>query len=169
LDKRLVRGLDYYTRTTFEVQTSMLGAQSAVAGGGRYDGLVEALGGPATPAIGFAIGFDRLVEILSQDLTIEASRPALFIAALGSEPKQMAFQWSAVLAHDGFYVEMEHADKSLKAQMKRANRSNAGHVLIVGESELEQGKAVLRNMDTKEQIELPLEGIVETLKSHLRR
>ncbi len=169
LDKRLVRGLDYYTRTTFEVQTTMLGAQSAVAGGGRYDGLVEALGGPSTPAIGFAIGFDRLVEILSQDLTIEAVKPALFIAALGQEAKQAAFQWSAVLANDGYYVEMEHADKSLKAQMKRANRSGAGHVLIVGEAELEQGKAVLRNMDTKEQADLPFEGLVEALKSYLRR
>lgn len=168
LDKRLVRGLDYYTRTTFEVQTTMLGAQSAVAGGGRYDGLVQTLGGPATPAIGFAVGFDRLVEILSHDLTIEPLKPTLFVAALGAQAKQIGFQLSAELANAGYYVEMEHADKSLKAQMKRANRSGAEHVLIVGESELEQGEVVLRNMQTKEQVQLALEGLPETLKPYLR-
>lgn len=163
LDKRLVRGLDYYTRTAFEIQTRMLGAQSAVAGGGRYDGLVESLGGPSTPAIGFAIGFDRLVEILGQSLQAEASKPALFIAALGDAAKEATAIWCAALSAAGIHVEMEYAGKSLKAQMKRANRLGAGEVLIVGESELQQGKAMLRDMATKEQTELALEGLEGTL------
>jgi len=167
LDKRLVRGLDYYTRTTFEIQTTALGAQSAVAGGGRYDGLVQALGGPATPAIGFAIGFDRLVEILGQQTQITTARPALFIAAIGDAARAAAFDWSLRLGGAGLYVEMEHGDKSLKAQMKRANRLDAGHVLIVGENELAAGKAVLRDMATKEQTELPIDGIVDTLRQRL--
>jgi histidyl-tRNA synthetase len=167
LDKRLVRGLDYYTRTTFEIQTDVLGAQSAVAGGGRYDGLVEALGGPATPAIGFAVGVDRLVEILGQSLTIEAPKPALFIAALGQAARQAAFYWCAELAAAGLYVEMEHGDKSLKSQMKRADRLGAARVLIVGEAELAAGKANLRDMATKEQTEVVLAGLVDALKKKL--
>lgn len=163
LNKRLVRGLDYYTRTTFEMQTTALGAQSAVAGGGRYDGLVESLGGPATPAIGFAIGFDRLVEILGQQVTMTAAPPALYIAALGDAAKALAFQWAAALAEAGTHVEMEHGDKSLKAQMKRADRLNADHVLIVGEAELAAGKALLRDMQTKAQTELSIEDLLAAL------
>jgi len=169
LDKRLVRGLDYYTRTTFEMQTTMLGAQSAVAGGGRYDGLVEALGGPAMPAIGFAVGFDRLVDILSRNMTVEPPRLSLFIAALGDTARESAFLWSAALGEAGIRVEMEHADKSLKAQMKRANRLGAAHVLMVGDAELAEHKAVLRDMETKEQIDIPLDGLIDTLKKNLRR
>ncbi len=166
-DKRLVRGLDYYTRTTFEMQTTSLGAQSAVAGGGRYDGLVEALGGPSIPAIGFAIGFDRLVEIVGQ---IEKPAPKaiqLYIAALGADAQKQAFEWLSELAVAGVSAEMDYADRSLKSQMKRADRLNAGHVLIVGESELQKGTAVLRDMSTKEQQELPIEDLVSNLQKIL--
>jgi histidyl-tRNA synthetase len=161
LNKRLVRGLDYYTRTAFEIQTTALGAQSAVAGGGRYDGLVKSLGGPDTPAIGFAIGFDRLAEILGQLQEAPASGPALFIAALGPQAQQKAFEWLSKLGAKGLSVEMDYADRSLKAQMKRANRLNAGHVLIAGESELQKGTVVLRNMATKKQQEIALGGLVQ--------
>ena len=163
LNKRLVRGLDYYTRTAFEIQTTALGAQSAVAGGGRYDGLVKALGGPDTPAIGFAIGFDRLAEILGQLQQSEEAGPALFLAALGPQAQEKAFEWLSVLGAGGMSVEMDYADRSLKAQMKRANRLNAGHVLIVGESELQNGTAVLRNMATKAQQEVPLDGLAQNV------
>jgi histidyl-tRNA synthetase len=163
LNKRLVRGLDYYTRTAFEIQTTALGAQSAVAGGGRYDGLVKALGGPDTPAIGFAIGFDRLAEILGNLQQSEEAGPALFLAALGPQAQEKAFEWLSMLGAGGMSVEMDYADRSLKAQMKRANRLNAGHVLIVGESELQNGTAVLRNMATKEQQEVPLDGLAQNV------
>ncbi|BBO67851.1 histidine--tRNA ligase [Desulfosarcina alkanivorans] len=163
VDKQLVRGLDYYTRTAFEIQTGALGAQSAVAGGGRYDGLVGSLGGPEMPAIGFAIGFDRLAEIVSTTTPAAVRTPDLFIAALGKPAKKLAFGWSTALGLKGIGAAMEYGDKSLKAQMKRANRLGAGRVLIVGESELASGAAVLRDMSTKTQITLPLDGIIDSL------
>jgi histidyl-tRNA synthetase len=167
LDKRLVRGLDYYTRTTFEIQTDVLGAQSAVAGGGRYDGLVEALGGPPTPAIGFAVGFDRLVEIVGQQTRIESARPALYIAALGEAAREIAFRCTIELGSAGIFAEIEHGERSLKAQMKRADRLGAAQVMILGEAELAAGKAVLRDMRTRVQTEMPLEGLAEKLAALL--
>jgi histidyl-tRNA synthetase len=169
LDKRLVRGLDYYTRTTFEIQTGMLGAQSAVAGGGRYDGLVESLDGPPTPAIGFAIGFDRLVEILGQHTRITQAPPVVYIAALGDAAKSIAFHCSIALGSAGLHAEMEYGEKSLKAQMKRADRLGAPQVLILGDAELAAGKALLRNMSTRAQSELAIEGLAQKLVELLGR
>jgi histidyl-tRNA synthetase len=167
-DKKLVRGLDYYTRTTFEIQTGALGAQSAIAGGGRYDLLVRELGGPDIPAIGFAIGFDRLVEIaLQQERDLDRG-PDLFIAALGETCRKTAFNWSCDLNRAGFSSEMELSDKSLKSQMKRANRLNAARVLIVGDNELAAGEVVLRDMKTKAQRMVPIEGLVKTIEKTIR-
>ncbi len=163
VDSQLVRGLDYYSRTAFEIQTGALGAQSAVAGGGRYDGLVGSLGGPEIPAIGFAIGFDRLAEIVAQSAPVAMRTPKLFIASLGEQAQKRAFGWATALGLRGIGVAMEYGGKSLKAQMKQANRQGAGQVLIVGESELLAGKAVLRNMADKTQQEISIDGIVETL------
>lgn len=163
VDKQLVRGLDYYTRTAFEIQTGALGAQSALAGGGRYDGLVGALGGPQIPAIGFAIGFDRLAEVVSLSTPAAIRTPELFIAALGEPAQKLAFEWSTALGLKGIGATMEYGNKSLKAQMKQANRLGAERVLIVGESELESGAVVLRDMATKTQREIPVSTIVDTL------
>ncbi|MBC2711447.1 MAG: histidine--tRNA ligase [Desulfosarcina sp.] len=163
VDKQLVRGLDYYTRTAFEIQTGALGAQSAIAGGGRYDELIESLGGPQIPAIGFAIGLDRLAEIVSLNTPAAVRTPDLFIAALGERAKKLAFEWSTALGLKGIGATMEYGDKSLKAQMKQANRLGAGGVLIVGETELESGAVVLRNMATKTQSEVPIAGIINKL------
>ena len=163
VDKQLVRGLDYYTRTAFEIQTDTLGAQSAVAGGGRYDGLVGSLGGPQVPAIGFAIGLDRLAEIVSLNTPAAVRTPDLFIATLGEPAKKLAFEWSTPLGLKGIGTTMEYGNKSLKAQMKQANRVGAKRVLIVGESELESGVVVLRDMATKTQSEIPVSTIVDTL------
>jgi len=168
LDKGLVRGLDYYTRTTFEIQTGALGAQNAIAGGGRYDRLVSELGGPEIPAIGFAIGFDRLVEVARQQERSLDHGPDLFIAALGEKSRQVAFEWSCDLNRAGISTDMEFADKSLKSQMKRANRLNAAHVLIVGENELASGEIILRNMDTKEQSALSMGGLVKSITDRIR-
>ncbi len=167
LDKRLVRGLDYYTRTTFEIHTAALGAQSAVAGGGRYDGLIELLGGPPTPGVGFAVGFDRLAEIVALQQA-DFSRPAqLFIAALGPTAQASAFDWQIALGEAGFQVEMDYADHSLKAQMKRADRLRARRVLIVGDNELQTGEAMLRDMATREQTPVALDRLVDTLRQSL--
>jgi histidyl-tRNA synthetase len=168
VDPRLVRGLDYYTRTTFEIQTGSLGAQSAIAGGGRYDGLVKALGGPQQPATGFAIGLDRLAEVTALNSADYSIKPDLFIAALGDESQAKAFHWICQFGPLGLKAEMDYGNKSLKSQMKRANRMDAKHVLIVGDNELQSGSAILRNMSTKEQMDIPLEGLVMALKDKLK-
>jgi len=168
IDKRLVRGLDYYTRTTFEIQTGSLGAQSAVAGGGRYDGLVKALGGPHTPATGFAVGFDRLAEITGLNRNDFIKTPDIYLAALGEKSLSLAFEWKSALCLEGIKTEMDFGDKSLKSQMKRADRLGATHVLIVGDNEIKQGSVILRNMITKEQISIPIERVVENIKANLR-
>ncbi len=164
VDKRLVRGLDYYTRTTFEIQTTSLGAQSAVAGGGRYDGLIKMLGGPDIPGIGFAIGLDRLAEIVAMNHPPIENKPKLFIAALGQKAQDKAFQWSCALGLDGIRVESDMANGSLKSQMKKADRCGADYVLMLGDKELEDGAAVLRNMLNKEQETIPIDNILNNLK-----
>jgi histidyl-tRNA synthetase len=163
VDKRLVRGLDYYTRATFEIQTGALGAQSAVAGGGRYDKLVKELGGPDLPATGFAIGFDRLAEIVGLQAGDYQPRPDLFLAALGERSRALAFEWCCRLGREGVRVEMEFGDKSLKSLMKSADRLGAAHVLMIGDKELEDKVALLRDMGTKEQIAVPFDGVIEAV------
>ena len=160
VDRSLVRGLDYYTRTAWEIQTTTLGAQSAVAGGGRYDKLVAELGGPPTPAIGFAIGFDRLVEVLEQ---IEAPKEKpldLFIVSLGDTAVEKAYLWSCELNRNNVRTELDFRGKSMKALMKRADKLKASYVLIAGENELAQNTVLLRNMATTEQVSLKLDHLV---------
>jgi len=156
LDPRLVRGLDYYTRTTFEAVAGELGAQNAVAGGGRYDGLVEQLGGPATGAIGFAFGLERLALLLP-DLEDHAG-PELFIAAMGEAPRSLAFLAAAELRRRGHWVEMSPTDKSLKAQMRQANKMNAQKVLILGTQEMADDQGQIKDMQSGEQMPLALGG-----------
>jgi len=170
VDKSLVRGLDYYTRTAWEIQTTSLGAQSAVAGGGRYDGLVKELGGPQTPAIGFAIGFDRLVEVMEQLDKNSVEKPLdLFIVSLGNTAMEKGYIWSCELNQTGIRTEMDFRGKSLKALMKRANKLNARYVLIAGENELIENSVILRNMNTKEQVSLSLETLVPELIKILKK
>jgi len=163
VNSHLMRGLDYYTRTTFEVQTQELGAQNAVAGGGRYDNLMKEFGGPDIPSIGFAIGEERVVELLEEHFTGEETGPDLFIAALGKEAEDRAFIWLQELRKGGLQCEMEYQSFGLKAQMRHADRLKARKVLIVGEDELAKGKGILRDMFTKEQIEVPLDRVVDEL------
>jgi histidyl-tRNA synthetase len=167
VDKNLVRGLDYYARTTFEIQTESLGAQNAVAGGGRYDGLVSELGGPDIPATGFAIGFDRLTELTGLKADQFYRTPDIFVAALGAKSRRQAFEWVCALGDKGINAELDFATKSLKSQMKRADRLAAGHVLIVGDDELKKGAAILRNMETKDQVSIPFDGLVESIKKRI--
>lgn len=163
VNPRLVRGLDYYTRTAFEIQTERLGAQNAVAGGGRYDGLVRQLGGPDHPAIGFAIGVERLIALMNEVREPEQPAPSLFVAALGDEAARKAFAWVTALRKAGLRVETDYAARSLKSQMKRADRLGAPRVLIVGGNELASGKGLLRDMETKAQEEIPLDDLVERI------
>jgi len=167
LNHRLVRGLDYYTRTTFEIQTERLGSQNAVIGGGRYDGLVKQLGGPDHPGIGFAIGIERLVTLMDEAKEPEMAVPDLFIAGLGETAERKAFNWVNELRRSGIWVEMEYASKGLKAQMKKAGRLGAKKVFIVGDDELVSGKGILRDMGTKVQQEVALDNLVDNLKKML--
>ncbi len=155
INQRLVRGLDYYVRTTFEIKASGLGAQDTVAAGGRYDGLLKALGGPDLPGIGFAIGIERLLLITK--LWQELKRPLhLYVIALGEKP----YQYILPLVHDlrlrGFFIEIDHQGRSLKAQLRQANKLNACFTLIIGEDEMATNKAILRDMRTGLQEDLPL-------------
>ncbi len=166
INNRMVRGLDYYTRTTFEMVTGSLGAQNAVAAGGRYDGLIEELGGPALPGIGFAMGVERLVLLL-QERDISVPPPALFIAALGDNAVSAAFTIMHKLQRQGIHVEMDFGGKSLKAQMRRANKLGCRYTLLLGEDELASGTAQLKNMNDSSQNTLQLAGIEEQLRTVL--
>ncbi|MCF6245845.1 MAG: histidine--tRNA ligase [Desulfobacula sp.] len=164
VDKSLVRGLDYYTRTAWEIQTTTLGAQSALAGGGRYDGLVKEIGGPQTPGIGFAIGFDRLVEVLEQIETAPKPNPLdLFVVCLGKDAMEKGYHWSCELNQKNIRTDIDFRGKSLKALMKRANKLDAEYVLIVGENELHDNAIILRNMQTKEQKTFSVETLIDEL------
>jgi len=144
LNIRMVRGLDYYTRTTFEMTTGQLGSQSAVAAGGRYDGLISALGGPEIPGIGFAIGLERVALLLSQREFM--STPDLFIASLGAGERECAFRLMDGLMSSRVRVEMDYEGKSLKSQMRRADKLKARYSVVIGQNELTSGTAVFKRM-----------------------
>ena len=167
VNPRLVRGLDYYTRTTFELVMEHAGAQNTVAAGGRYDGLVQEIGGPAVPGIGFALGVERAISLMDTS-TLVPTRPRLFVAALGNEAAARLLPAIHALRNGGVTVETDHGGGSLKSQMKKADRSGAAFTLIVGEQELASNTAVLRNMATKEQIAVSLPEVIEELRDKLR-
>ena len=160
INNRMVRGLDYYTRTTFELVTGLLGAQSAVAAGGRYDGLISDLGGPAIPGIGFAMGVERVALLL--DAKEFLTRPDLFIVALGDEAQERAFALMCALQRAGVAVEIDYEGKSLKSQLRRSDKYNSRYSLIIGGDELVRGTAVLKEMDrgTQEDVALQAEMVL---------
>jgi histidyl-tRNA synthetase len=164
LNPRMVRGLDYYTRTAFEVVSYGLGAQNAVTGGGRYDNLFQEIGGLDVPGIGFAVGVERLISLLPKEKEFNRY-PRLFVAVLGKEGYKEAFKLISQLHLEGIWAELDYEGKSLKSQMRRADKLKARYALILGEEELKKGKAVLRNMGDKSQEEIPIDGLVSTLKA----
>ncbi|RLA80376.1 MAG: histidine--tRNA ligase [Deltaproteobacteria bacterium] len=165
VNPRMVRGLDYYTRTAFEVVAEGLGAQNAVAAGGRYDRLVSELGGPDIPGIGFAIGMERLLLLIPP----EPAPPTalLFIAALGEEAQRMAFRWSWALKLQGLPTMVDYRGRSLKAQLRRADKFAIPFVAIVGEDEIAQGQVILRDMKKGTQERVPLQGFPEEVLKRL--
>ncbi|MBI4495376.1 MAG: histidine--tRNA ligase [Deltaproteobacteria bacterium] len=163
LNPRLVRGLDYYTRTAFEVVAGDLGAQNAVCGGGRYDGLAEEIGGPPVPGIGFAIGMERLITLLGEKGEL-VRRPRVFLALLGEAAWRRGFILARDLRAAGIWTELDYEGKSLKSQMRRADRLGSRFVVILGEEELRRERAVLRDLAAKTQEEVPLSEIVGKVK-----
>ena len=153
INPRLVRGLDYYTKTAFEIQYAPLGAQSAVCGGGRYDGLIAECGGQPTPGIGFAIGIERVLLALEKQQLLPAPNTAIdvFVAPLGAETQAVAFQILTEVRKAKLAADMDYNNRSLKAQMKYANKYPAKFVALIGQDELAQNKVMLKNMETGSQ------------------
>jgi len=162
LDFRLVRGLDYYTRTAYEITSDQLGAQDALCGGGRYDLLVEELGGDATPAVGFAAGMERLMMVLEkigwQPTTPKA--PIIFLAPLGEAAVLWAVQAAAQLRQNGMTVEMDLLNRGLKAQLREANRQQARFAVIVGDNELQTQHAAVRDLTSSQQTEVAFVDLI---------
>lgn len=166
-DSRLVRGLDYYTKTAFEIKYPPLGAQSAVAGGGRYDGLIEEMGGNPTPAVGFATGLERLLLALeSQNLLPEKNRSVdAYVVALGETAQAEGFKLLNSLRQQGLSAAMDFAGRSMKAQMKQANKLGAKYSVILGEDEISEGVVMLRSMEDSSQAKVPMNQVAEKIKA----
>ncbi len=173
VDPRIVRGLDYYTKTVFEIVTGTANGELTVCGGGRYDKLVEEIGGPSIPAVGFGMGIERvlmLLDALEEDeclLQIEDETPEVFVACLNKSLSLQAFAMTQNFRNAGLRAEMDHQGRSLKAQFKYADKLSAKFIAILADDELARGVVKLRNMSTKEEWEVPLESAPEALKERL--
>jgi histidyl-tRNA synthetase len=166
---RLVRGLDYYTRTTFEFLHDGLGAQSAVGGGGRYDGLAEEIGGPALPGIGWALGVDRTVLALeAEGVEVPAASVCdVFFVPLGEAAKRRSVLYVAELRRDGVPADLAYGDRGMKGAMKAADRSGASYAVVLGDRDLEAGEAQLKDLRSHEQTAVRLDDLISTLKGKL--
>ena len=163
IDHRLVRGLDYYCRTTFEVVSGSIGAQAAVAGGGRYDGLVKSVGGPDVPGVGFACGMERLALMLGDE---EAPRPDFYAVAMDAQSRDLSFGLVQRLRNRGLKGEMNFSDAGFKGLMRQADKSNARFCCIMGPDEAAAGAVVVKNMDSGEQQTLSLDAAADFLAAN---
>jgi histidyl-tRNA synthetase len=168
INPKMVRGLDYYTKTTFEVTSTYLGAQNAVVGGGRYDHLIRDLGGPDIPGIGFAVGCERLLSLMVPGAAPENPSPMLFIAPLGDEAHRWAFVICNKLRMKGLAVEMEYGEKSLKVLMKRADKLNSRFTLLVGDREFSEKQVQLRDMKNGTQQSIGINNLEEALIHYIK-
>ena len=166
INPRLVRGLDYYSMTTFEVSCSALGAQNAIGAGGRYDGLFETLGGVPTPAVGFAIGLERVILALP-DSTLPTPEPWVFVAAFGEKGSQAGFTLLDSLRSNHVKADTDYTASTLKNLLRSADRLNAPYVAIVGDDEVANNQVILRNMTTKEQEIHPLDTASSSILTRL--
>lgn len=170
LDSRLVRGLDYYTKTAFEIKYSPLGAQSAVAGGGRYDGLIEEIGGNPTPAVGFATGLERVLLALEKQGLLPEKETSVdaFVVSLGDAAQLEGFKLLSKLRSAGISALMDFAGRSMKAQMKQANKKNARFVLILGEDEVRDSVVTLKDMSNSEQRKIAIDEVINTISAEVK-
>ena len=165
INPKIVRGLDYYTRTVFEFITTDIGAQGTVCGGGRYDGLIETLGGPKTPALGFGMGLERLILTMEKQGCefMEERKCDLYFASMGENAQKKAVQLATLMREEGFKVEYDVVGRGLKPQMKYADKIGARFVIVIGDNEIETNSAKLKNMQTGEQIDVTLdENLLES-------
>lgn len=168
-DPKLVRGLDYYTRTVFEIQSGDVGAQDALCGGGRYDGLVKELGGPETPGFGFALGYERtLLAMKNNGFIMEPAKSCDFFIAIASDSaKQQVFELAQKLRDYGCKVELDHQGRSLKSQFKLADKFYAKYVIVIGDDEINKGEYTIRNMETSEQTNIKQDKIFAFVEGKL--
>lgn len=159
INPKMVRGIDYYQRTVFEFISDKLGAKDAIAAGGRYDSLVKDLGGPDIPGTGFAIGMERLLMLLP-DVQKETGEKKVYLAHLGAEAKEKAFEIATQLRSSGVVCELDFEDKSLKSQMRRADKLGSTHLIILGEDEMKNNKAQVKDFSTKDQTEVSIDNII---------
>lgn len=162
INPRMVRGLDYYTKTAFEMVCNRLGSQNAVAAGGRYDRLVKDLGGPDTPGFGFAIGIERTVLLLKEEE--DKKMPSVYLISMGGEASAEALRLLKELRMEGIQVELAYGEKSLKSHMRRANKLGVSRVLILGEDELRKGTVIVKDMKRGVQGEIGRDKVVSSLK-----
>lgn len=167
VNPRIVRGLDYYVNTAFEMVTDKLGASSAVGAGGRYDGLVKTLDGPDVPGIGFAVGVDRLVNLMMLSESVKEKGSELFAVIFNKEQLEHILPILNNFRKDGVKVDFDYEIASIKSQMKKADRSNARFCLIFGESEFEKGNVILKDMKSSTQNEIPISEISKYIKCSL--
>lgn len=167
IEPRLVRGLDYYSHTTFEITSPDLGAQSTIGAGGRYDTLVESLDGPSTPAVGFAVGLER-VALLLPNSSIHPTVPPTFIAAFGPLGRGAGLKLLQDLRGRGIFVETDFRATTLKGLLRSADRLSSGLAVILGDDEVKKGTVLLRNMETKTQEEIPMDALPSRLKRENR-
>jgi histidyl-tRNA synthetase len=160
INPRIVRGLDYYTRTVFEFIAEGIGAQSTVCGGGRYDGLLNELSGKQVPALGFGMGLERLIMTMEQQNCdfMEAKTCDLYIASMGQAAADRAMSLAMELRDEGYFVEYDLMGRGIKPQMKYADKIGSKFVIVIGDSELESGSAKLKNMASGEQTDIKLDN-----------
>ncbi len=165
LNHRLVRGLDYYCLTSFEITSSHLGAQNAVGAGGRYDGLVEMLGGPSVPAVGFAVGLERVSLMLPEISSYSLNECLYYVAAFGEEGTKRGLVLLDELRRVGLSAQCDYRAITLKAHLRQADRSKCRYAILLGDDEVARGSVILRNLQSKAQEELPLAGLISLLET----
>ncbi len=171
INSKMVRGLDYYQKTAFEIMAEGIGAQSAICGGGRYDGLVQEIGGPPTPGIGFAMGMERILAVLEKNqIAIDQEQPdKVLVAALGDAARAEGFRLVSELRRHHITSLLDLMGRGLKAQMKSADREGVRYVLIIGDTELEKQIVIVRDMKLGDQIEVPKDDIIQYLLNHINK
>ena len=171
VDSGIVRGLDYYTKTAFEIVSNNIGAQGTVCGGGRYDNLIEQVGGPSTPGVGFGLGIERLLLLLDQSdkQPTDPSKVDVYVATIGNAAKEFGVSLSKLLRDNDISIEVDLMSRNIKNQFKYADKINTKYTIVIGEQELQDGKLIIKDMNTSEQTEVPIDSIVNKLSEMLGR
>jgi len=167
LNPRIVRGLDYYCLTSFEITSTHLGAQNAVGAGGRYDGLIETLGGPSVPAVGFALGIERVALMLPQTSSPSFNKCLYYVAAFGETGTKLGLVLLDELRRAGLSAQSDYRAITLKSHLRQADRSKCRYAIILGDDESARGSVIIRNLESKAQEELPLGGLSSLLKTRV--